>query len=160
MSVDKNQATINYLLTCPVVQNNPLFFNFATVKENNNQFITLSNDTILSKPYIDGSVLRRYSFTMATFKTVSYNPMVKEPGYPDENLTEVAEFQQLIDWLKEQADIHNYPDFGADCIIDNLEITSDNPQLTDLDTSVTPNIARYIVSINIDYLDLTKQTWR
>ena len=36
--VDKNQAMIDYLLTCPDIKNSPLFFNFGKTKQDNNQF--------------------------------------------------------------------------------------------------------------------------
>ena len=39
--MDKNQATINYLLTCEPIYNTPLYFNFANIKDNVNQFLTL-----------------------------------------------------------------------------------------------------------------------
>lgn len=159
MSVDKNQAMIEFLLTCPTVQRSPLFFNFAKAKEDNNQFMTLSNETRLQEPYIDGAVLKQYKFILLTYKTVSFNQIVKQEGYPDENITEVAEFQEVIDWVNEQADLFNYPDFGELCVIDGMRVSSDNPVLYDVDESVSPPLARYSITIQVDYLDNSLKLW-
>ena len=159
MAVDKNQAMIDFLITCPTIQANPLFFNFAKAKEDNNQFILLSNDIKLHEPYIDGSVLKQYRFILLSYKTASFNPVVKAPGYPDENLSEIAEFQKIIDWVKQQSELNNFPDFGEDCIIDNMTVLSDNPNLYDIDESVAPPIARYSITIQLEYLDNSLKLW-
>lgn len=159
MSVDKNQAMIDFLLNCPVIQNNPLFFNFARAKEDNNQFILLSNDTKLNEPYIDGSVLKQYRFILLSYKTASFNPVIKVSGYPDENLSEIAEFQKVIDWVKEQSEANVFPDFGPDCIIDSMNVLSENPTLYDIDETTAPPVARYSITIQIDYLDNSLKLW-
>jgi hypothetical protein len=162
MSVDKNQAMIQFLLQCPTILANPLFFNFAKAKENNNQFMTLSNNTNLHEPYIDGSVLKQYNFILLTYKTISFNQIIKQEGYPDENITEVAQFQEVLDWVKDQALAFppNYPDFGEDCVIDKMEVLSDNPVLYDVDESVSPPLARYSITIRIEYLDNSQKMWQ
>ena len=172
-SVDKNQAMIDFLITCPVIQNSPLFFNFAKAKEDNNQFILLSNDIRLNEPYIDGSVLKQYKFILVTYKSLSLNPIVKvasigenQPSatdmtnYPNENLAEIAEFQAIIDWVNEQAEANNFPNFGSNCIIDSMRVLSDNPSLYDVDESVSPPVARYSISIQVDYLDNSLKLWQ
>ena len=65
--VDKNQAVIEYLLSCPAVQDNQLFFNFAEEADDNNQIITHGDDTALNQSYIDGSVLKSFTFTMLIY---------------------------------------------------------------------------------------------
>lgn len=157
--LDLNQKMIDYLIQCPVVRNNPLFFNFAKAKEDNNQFLTLSNNVSVNEPYIDGSVLKQYTFILITYKSISFNPVVKQEGYPDENLLEVAEFQQLIDWVKEQQNNNNLPDFGENCMVDKVYTLSENPVLYDVDESVSPALARYSVTIRVDYLDITDRMW-
>lgn len=39
--VDKNQAVIDFLINCPQIKNNPLFFNATEAKDNNKQILTL-----------------------------------------------------------------------------------------------------------------------
>lgn len=157
---DKNQAVIDFLLTCPQLASNPMFFNFINAKDNNKQIITLANDVSLHRPYIDGSVLKRYTFTIIDFKSVSYNAIVTIAGYSDENVDEMFEVQDIIDWITEQDESRNYPDFGPDIQIDSMRALSDNPNLNGVDNSVQPALAKYSISIQIDYIDNSKKLWR
>ena len=167
--VDKNQAVIDFLLTCPKINSNPLFFNFLNAKDNNKQIITQANDTAIDKVYVDGSILKRYTFTIIDFRSVTFEPIPKNlpiPGtttttdYVSENVEEMFDVQGILDWVTEQADALNYPDFGEDCEIDSMRTTSTNPNLNGVDTSVTPALAKYSISIQIDYLDKTKAIWK
>ena len=155
-AIDKNQAVIDFLLDCPVIAYNPLFFNFLQAQDNNKQIIVLTSDTSLNKKFIDGSVMKRYLFTIIDFRSVAYQPLPKVEGYSSENVEEFLDVQGIIDWINEQADAGNYPDFGSDYIIDSMQPTSNNPSLNGVDTQVTPALAKYSITIQIDYLDKTK----
>lgn len=157
--VDKNQAVIDFLLDCPQIAYNPVFFNAINAKDNDKQIITQANDKSLSSKYIDGSILKRYTFTLIDFRSVIYQPLPKVEGYTSENVEEMFDVQSIIDWVNTQADLQNYPDFGEDCIIDSMRTTSDNPNLNGIDTNVTPALAKYSMSIQIDYLDTSKAVW-
>ena len=157
--VDKNQAMVNYLKTCPAIQNNPLYFNFINAKDDNKQIITLSNEKAVAKTYIDGSVLKQYSLALVDFKSIAYKPIVKSVGYSDENVEDMLSVQQIIDWIDEQNDAHNYPDFGDECIIEKISATTENPMLDGIDTSISPALAQYSVTIVVTYLDTSKVIW-
>lgn len=159
MTVDKHEAMLKYLLQCPTVSNNPLFFNFGELKENSTQFITTSNSEKYTQRFIDGTEAKNYLFTLLTFKTISYNAIVKKEGYPAENITELAEFQEVIDWVNAQDDLNNYPDFGAECHIDRIMCTTANPVIADVDSDIEPAIATYSITISVDYLDKSKCVW-
>ena len=159
-SVDKNQAIINFLIQCPQIANNKLFFNFINGKDNDKQIITISNDKRTQKPYIDGSVLKRFSFAIIDFRSVTYQAVVKDPSYPNENVEEMLDVQGILDWIQEQADNANYPNFGENCVIDSMQTSTDTPNLNGVDTNITPAIAKYSISIFIDYLDISKQLWK
>lgn len=159
-TVDKNQAIIDFISTCPQIANNPLFFNFINAKNENKQIITVANDTATNKPYIDGSVMKRYTFTLVDFKSISYNPVVKLSGYSNENVDEILDTQTIIDWINEQADLRNYPNFGEDCMIDDMRVASNEPLLNGVDTTVSPQLAQYGLTIYIDYIDYSKKLWR
>lgn len=158
--VDKNQAIIDFLMLCPAISSNPLFFNFLNAKDNSKQLITQTNDVSLNKAFVDGSVLKRYTFTIIDFRSVTYEAIPKVDGLVSENVEEMLDVQGIIDWINEQADEENYPDFGEDCSIDSMKTTSDNPSLNSVDTSMTPPLAKYSMSIQIDYLDKTKAIWK
>lgn len=159
MQINKNQAVIDYLITCPTIKESPLYFNFINAKDNNNQFITVADSTTSQQKYIDGSVYKTYTFTLSCFKSLSHNPMVKKEGYSDENIDDISDVQALIDWVNEQDDIHNYPNFGNLCVVDKIFTTTENPTLAGIDTNVSPSLARYNVTIKIEYLDNSKKLW-
>lgn len=159
MSVDKNKAVISYLLQCEDIYNSPLYFNLIDAKDNTIQMLTTTEDKMMSKPYIDGSVLKRYTFNLITFKSISDMAIVKPLGtdeYPNENVDELQDVQKLLDWIIEQEDLKNYPDFGEDCIIDKIDTTTDTPNFNGINTEMTPPLAMYSISIVIEYLDISK----
>lgn len=160
VAVDKNQAVIDLLLQCPKIVNSPLFFNFLNAKDENKQIISQSNDKALNKPFIDGSVMKRYTFSLIDFRSVAYQPIPKTTEYTSENVEELFDVQAIMDWVNAQADLRNYPDFGKDAVIDGMSTTSENPNLDGVDTSVTPALAKYSMSIQIDYLDTSKVIWK
>ena len=155
--MDKNQAVINFLIQCPQIRDNPLFFNFAEVEDNSRQIVTMANDRVVNKPYIDGSVLKRFTFTLVDYRTVTYQSIVKLEGYPNENVSELMDIQSVMDWINEQADLHNYPNFGSDCVIESMRTATDEPTLNGVDKSVSPSIAQYSMSIIIEYIDNSKK---
>lgn len=160
MAIDKNQAVIDFLLNCPQIRDNPVYFNFINAKDNNIQIITLANDRAIHRPYIDGSVLKRFTFTIIDFKSIAYNAVVKQEGYADENVSEMLDVQGIIDWVDEQADNKNYPDFGEGCTVESMTALTDNPNLNGVDSTIQPALAKYSISIRIEYVDTTKTIWR
>lgn len=158
--MDKNQAIIDFLLTCPTIQSNPLFFNFINAKDKSKQIITGAVDNSVNENYIDGSVKRRYLFSIVDFCSISYQSIPKVPGLSTENVADLKLVQDLLDWINQKGDEGTYPDFGEDCIIEEMHTTTDTPNLNGTDTSVTPALAKYSISIQIDYLDTSKMLWK
>ncbi len=159
MSIDKNQAVIDFLLECPTIANNPLFFNFLNARNDDKQIVTQSNDTALDKRYVDGSIKKRYIFSIIDFRSVAYQPIPKVIGYTSENVEEMFDVQGIVDWVNEQNDLQNYPNFGNDCLIESMSTTASNPSLNGVDVSVTPALAKYSISIQIDYIDSSRAIW-
>ena len=157
--IDKNEAIIKYLLTCPYLAPYKSYFNFGNADDNNKQFVMRATDKSTNRHYIDGSILKIYTFDIVDFKSIGYNAIIKQEGYPDENVTDIDEVQQILDWIDEQEDLHNYPDFGPTCEIQSIRATSNEPNLNNIDTSVTPALAVYKVTVNIEYLDTSKCLW-
>lgn len=157
---DKNEAIIQYLIQCPQIINSPLYFNFTNASDNDKQIATLSNDTYMNRPYIDGSVLKLFTFTIYNFTTISDEAIVKLSGYSNENVEELKTIQDLMNWVNEQNDLQNFPDFGETCKIQSIKTTADNPNLEGINVEVNPPLAVYSLSIQIEYLDISKQLWR
>lgn len=157
--MDKNKAVITYLTACPAIAKNPLFFNFAEAQDNNKQFVTVASDRAVERPYIDGSVLKRYTFTIIDYRSIAYQAIVMKAGYPNENVQEMLDVQSLIDWIEEQNNNLNFPDFGDDCVVEEIIALTDSPRLSGVDTQSTPSLAKYSVAIQIQYLDKSKMIW-
>lgn len=157
--VDKNSAMISYLLSCEEISQSTLYFNFANIKDSITQFITLSQDVAVDTPYIDGSVLKRYSLTVISYLSISENPIVKVAGYTNENVSDMAEVQTLIDWIKAQNEERNFPNFGNDCLVESIRTTTNNPVLDQIDATKTPPLAKYTFTVQVDYIDYSKKLW-
>lgn len=151
---------LEYLLTCPSISEHSLFFNYAEGEDNTNHFITEATDVRTHQPFIDGSVMKRYSFDIITYKSLGYTEVDTTDVTTDENLDELSEVQTIIDWVTEQGELKNFPDFGEKIEIDEMKCLTDKPVLmgTFTDTMGTP-MARYSITIQIDYLDKTKMIW-
>lgn len=160
MRVDKQTAIINYILQCPQVQNTPLYFNFINAKDNTTQIVTSSNDKFLDRPFITGSVSKLYSFTIMIFKSITDDAIVKLEGYAHENVEELAYAQALIDWISEQNELQNFPNFGTDCDIDSIETSTETPSLEAINAEVSPPLAMYSITIRIRYIDNSQKIWR
>ena len=158
--IDKNQAVIDYITQCLTIYNSPLYFNFINAEDDTNQIVTQSNERYASRRYIDGSVMKIYSFTIVLHRSTTDIAVVKSSGYPNENVADMSDIQALIDWITKQREAHNYPNFGENCIIDDIYTTTDNPSFDGIDDQVSPPLAIYSVTIEIQYLDVSQRLWR
>lgn len=157
--IDKNQAVIDFLLQCPDIATSELYFNFINAEDDNKQIVTQATEKFSNKTYIDGSVLKQYTCTLLTFKSIADSPLVLLSNYENENVADISDVQALIDWISNQNDSHNFPDFGSDCEVQSIETTTENPSYEGVNTDVTPVLAMYSISIKIEYIDNSKKIW-
>lgn len=156
--MDKTLAMVAFLQQCPQVQQNPSFFNFADAKNDYKQMVASSNDKSLNKTFIDGSVLKRFTMTLIDYKSVAYRAMVSNKQ--DENMEKFVQVQDIIDWVTEQAEGRNFPDFGEDCIIEEMKVLTEQPSLNGIDRNINPPLAKYSMAIQIDYIDSSKVIYK
>lgn len=161
-AIDKNQAIISYLLQCPSIQNKPLYFNFINAQDDTTQLIPLTEDTATGRKYVDGSIAKTYIANLVIFKSISDMAIVKTDSveYPNENIEDMQDVQLLMDWINEQDDLYNFPDFGSDCIVEHIQTTTYSPRLDGVNVELTPPLGMYSVSIQVDYIDQTKILWK
>ena len=157
--MDKNQVMIQFLMGCPAIQETPLFFNFAQEEEDTNHFLTISEDEKTIKDYVDGSRLRKYTFQIISYKSVSHNPLIEADVINDENLEDLASVQAIVDWINEQNENQFFPNFGTGYTIESMKTVQTDPRLNGVDTSVNPPLAQYSVAVEVTYLDKTKMIW-
>lgn len=158
MQTDKNQATLNFIAGYPGIVSSPIFVNFINAKDDDVQFITSDNDVSLNRTFVDGSVMKRYTFSLVISKSITQLAIAKDLMV-NENIDDMADLQKFMDWINEQGENQNYPNFGADCVIDEMHTTSENPSLDGIDTEVAPALAMYSIEIRIDYIDYSKIIW-
>lgn len=159
MANSKEQAIIVWLLDCPAIKNNSVYFNFINAEDENKQLIMESNDKVTNRNFLDGSVEKQFTFVLIDFRSITYNAIPKVLGLTDENVEEYLDVQGIIDWVTQKADERIYPDFGSNCVIDKMETLSENPNLNGVDTTTTPSLAKYSVAIRITYIDTSKVMW-
>ena len=155
---DKNKATLNFIATYPGIETSPIFVNFINAKDNDIQFMTTSNEVRLNRNFVDGSIMKRYTFTIVITKSITDMAIAKDL-MDNENIGDIADIQAFMDWVNEQGDNQIYPDFGEECGIEEMHTTSENPSLDGINTEVTPALALYSVEIGIDYIDYSKIVW-
>lgn len=158
--MDKNQAVLEYLQQCPAIANSSIFFNFVNAKDDDKQYVTVASDRILNRPFVDGSVQKLFTFTIIDYRSVSYQELVKTSISTNENVEEFFDIQGLVDWIADQNEVRNYPDFGTDCTIDSMWTTTDKANLNGVDTNSKPALAKYSISIQIQYIDESKMIWK
>lgn len=157
-NLDKNKATLDFLATYTGMATSPIFVNFMNAKDDDVQFLTASNDVATQRPFIDGSVMKQYTFSLIITKSITDMPIAKDI-MTNENIDDFAELQKFMDWVNEQGENRNFPDFGELCEIESMHTTAENPDLTGVNTEVSPALALYSMEIRIDYIDYSKVIW-
>lgn len=146
-----------YILQCDSVKNNKLFINAVTkAQDGAKQLVTSQIDRAQDKEYVDGSVLHKVIFTVFDFKSISFNAIVKSMLKKNKNIESLLEVQALIDWIAEQQKKRNYPDFGNDYEVERIETTYLTPSTPAIDSTATPEIAKYSIPIVCYVMDYTE----
>lgn len=150
----KLEAVIAFLLTCPNVSGNSVFFTLGQMRDGAKKVNVEASDVATQKPFIDGGVQKRYTVNLDCFKPISINPLVSTAT--DLNVTSFEDAQAVIDWIVAQDDDDNYPDFGTDCVIDEMKPVTQEPKFVGVDNSASPKYAVYRITVQINYLDNSK----
>ena len=158
MTTDKNKATIAFIATYEGIATSPIFVNLINATDNDVQILTSSNEKYLNKPFIDGSVKKQYTFSIVVTKTIT-NLALPKDDIVGENIDDLAEMQAFMDWINEQGENENYPDFGDKCIIEEMHTTAENPSIDGINSEISPPLALYTMDIRIDYIDYSKVIW-
>lgn len=156
--MDKNKATLDFLATYKGISTSPIFVNFMRANDDDVQFLTESNEIALNRKFIDGSVMKQYTFSILITKSITDMAIAKD-GMLSENIDDLADLQAFMDWINEQGYNQIYPDFGEDCVIEEMHTTAENPDLTGVNTEVSPALALYSLEIRIDYIDYSRVIW-
>ena len=156
--MDKNKAVVEFLTTYEGIATSPIFLNFINAQNNDIQILTKENEVMLNRKFIDGSVMKQYTFSIVVTKSITSLAMVKE-GVISENIDDLADMQAFMDWVNEQGENQNYPNFGESCVIEEMHTTAENPSIDGITSEPSPALALYSMEIRIVYIDYSKVVW-
>ena len=125
-----------------------LNFNFSPESEDSISLITNYSDKV-KKKYITGDVLKEYGFTIVIVKSYS-------SCQDDLNLEAMNFAQAFMDWLDQQNESKDFPDFGEDCAVQKMENLQNMPNLSGVNQDGT--MARYMIQARVIYKERKKRT--
>ena len=125
---------------------NLLSFNFSPESEDSISLITNYSDK-LRKKYITGDTQKEYGFTIIIVKSYS-------SGCDDLNLEAMNFAQAFMNWMDEQDENRNYPDFGENCTVEKMECLQNMPNLSGVNQDGT--MARYMIQARVIYKERKK----
>lgn len=143
---------LKWLLNSDYIRGNKLFLNAAEAKDNNIQIVTQQIMRSQDKEYVDGSVLHRIVFTVFDFKSISFNQLVKTMVENAENVVDLLEAGQIIDYVEQRNKEKNFPDFGKDFEVQRIYSEYGSPSTPSVDG--TAQLAKYSIPIVCEVLDL------
>ena len=152
---NRYEAMLVYLSRCPAMQG-VFSFQAGQARSDTVQVLLEAGDAQNNRPFIDGSVEKRFDFTVAFYKPVNHTGYMPDKGAGNLNLEGILDVQQLIDWLSAQNAARNYPDFGEKKQIDSVRSLNNEPVLAWLDGEhYNPPLAKYTVTVRVEYIDYT-----
>lgn len=130
----------------PVVNelaNTVLNFNFSPDSPDRIGFFTEYADKVVKK-YIRVGAEKEYGFTILVTKSYSTN-------CDDTNIEAMNFVQGLMDWLDDQNQKKDFPDFGDRCQIRKIENLQNMPNLAEANPE--EGIARYMFQCRVIYFE-------
>ena len=143
---------LKWLLNSDYIRGNKLFLNAVEAKDNNIQIVTQQITRSQDKEYVDGSVLHRIVFTVFDFKSISFNQLVKTMVENSENVVDLLEAGQIIDYVEQRNKEKDFPDFGKDFEVQRIYSEYGSPSTPSVDG--TAQLAKYSIPIVCEVLDL------
>lgn len=152
----KTQAVLDYLLQSPAIS--AFYYQYADARAGAMQISGNAVDRASRRQYVDGSQQKRLDYTFTWYRPLACVPVIAGA----ESIDSVAasdDVQGIIDWIDAQDDARHYPELGAQCIVDRITCTTDTPRLAGIDTSSSPVLAQYQLTIRLEYLDMSGCVW-
>lgn len=136
--MDKNKTVFEWIKQCPVFER--LYFNFGTAEANTCMFIPVPADRTVRKD-IFGNETKQYDFAVSSFSFVDDTTFDGA-----ENIEGMALLQQLTEWIELQNKERSFPDFGAECSVEKIEVVQNIPASLRMQ-----NISKYLSQYRITY---------
>lgn len=128
---------------------NSMNFNFSSEIPDKFSMVTEYSDKVVKK-FVNGDVRKTYGFAIIVIKHYS--------TYDDDlNLQCMNFVQAFMDWIEEQNRQKNFPDFGADCEVEEIEVLQNMPNLSGVNTE--EGLARYMIQCRVLYKEHDKNNF-
>lgn len=111
MADSRHEAVWNWLMECRHIGD--LFFNAS--RPDGGSTVLIPSEQLVEK-YIDGSA--RYKYICELTRFLPYSP---DPN-DIENITQLVDFSKISEWIEEQLEDGNLPEFPDDCVIGDIEV--------------------------------------
>lgn len=138
MSISKHEALLNWIK--PFLEDNYLYFESADAYPGVRELVPNYGDYVNSIDII-GNKYKSYSFVFIGYEKI-------DTGTSDVNLRNMELFEKFNDWLEEQKEAENFPDFGDKCSEYDIIILQN---MANLAMVTEDNLAKYMLGARIDY---------
>lgn len=118
-------------------------FNFSPNSSDKITFVTNYSDKVRKK-YIRVGAEKEYGFTILITKSYSQDD-------DDLNLEAMNFAQAFMDWLDEQGEQKQFPNFGDKCQVKKMETLQNMPNLAEID--MENGVARYMLQCRVIYFE-------
>ena len=138
---------ITWLLKSDYIKSNKLFLNAVRAQDDNLQIITQQVAENQIQKFVDGSKAYPITFSLVTFKSASYNPLVETKINGDENLSDILNVSKIIEFVKKQDEQGDYPVFSDNITVEKAYCQYNTPPTPAIDSGLNPILAKFVVPI-------------
>lgn len=138
---------IEWLLQSEYVKQNKVFLNAIQAQDNNLQVVTQQIADNQVTKYVDGSKSYPITFSINNYKSISYNQVVKTMISGNENLNDILDVVQIIEFVKEMERKGNYPIFADNITVEKVYCQYKTPNTPAIDGSLSPALAKFTIPI-------------
>lgn len=135
---DKRTAILNWLYQCKEIKD--IFCLVGEAKNDNTVFVPNVADE-WTKEFNDGTGEKELTFTLITYKDITTEPNTND------NAVMQFDVEKIMEWIKEQNKIENYPVFADNEIIFDIEVLENMPNVAGLDEKT----AKFMFAVKINY---------
>jgi hypothetical protein len=122
------------------LDDNYLYFESADAYPNVRVLVPDYGDYV-NRTDILGNKYKSYSFVFIGYEQI-------DPGTSDNNIDNLSAFDSFNDWLEEQKENKNFPDFGEKCSEYDIIILQN---MANIGTISEGGLAKYMLGVRIDY---------
>ena len=145
--IDLVSPFIKWLLQSDYIKSNRLFLNAISAQDGSVQIITQQIPDNQVKRFIDGSKAYPITFSINSFKTVSYDQLIKTMVEGSENIEGLLDVQKIVEFVKTMDADGNYPAFADNITVERIYCQYNTPSTPTVDSSYSPALAKFTMPI-------------